>query len=195
MEYVKYNPILLGSNTTTGLVEYSSLYYQVYAGFKAGIASVSTMAFYLDAIMQRNLTAYELVTALITTPSQPIYPNLGPEAAWGIQCPDVALRTDELSTFDPIFETWYESKTSGQILFALSGLCARWKMRSKETYNGLFNTTTKNPILFISSPYDPATPMVSARNMSAGFEGSVVLQHNHIGVSFAICPPCVRDVY
>lgn len=183
-ESVKYNPILLGSNLTIGLIEYTSLYSQIYTGIKSGIPSVPTFAYYIDAILQRNLTQYELVLEAMSAPSKTVYPNLsGPENIYGIQCPDTALRTENLSDLEPLIETWEEDKTGGEILLSLQGGCARWKMHSKETYSGPFNATTKNPILLISSPYDPATPMVSAQNMSTGFTGSVVLQHNHIGVS------------
>jgi len=42
---------------------------------------------------------------------------------------------------------------------------------------------TKNPVLLVGQTYDPVTPMASARNISAGFEGSVVLEVMGFGVS------------
>ena len=56
-------------------------------------------------------------------------------------------------------------------------------VQAKERYTaGFDNIRTKNPFLFVGSPFDPLTPLASARNVSAGFEGSVVLQHNGYGV-------------
>jgi hypothetical protein len=55
-------------------------------------------------------------------------------------------------------------------------------MQAKERYTGGFeDLKTKNPLLFIGSPFDPITPLPSARNASAGFMGSVVLQHDGYG--------------
>ena len=60
--------------------------------------------------------------------------------------------------------------------------CARWKIRAKERYTGGFNDIkTKNPILFVANTFDPYTPLVSAQNASAAFDGSVVLQHDGHG--------------
>lgn len=56
-------------------------------------------------------------------------------------------------------------------------------MKGKEQYTGDYKAKTKNPILIIGSLYDLRTPLVSAKNASAGFEGSVVLQHNGLGLS------------
>jgi len=49
---------------------------------------------------------------------------------------------------------------------------------------GDFRVKTKNPVLLIGSTYDPVTPIASAHNVSAGFEGSVVLERGGFGVSF-----------
>ena len=60
--------------------------------------------------------------------------------------------------------------------------CAAWQMQAKEVYAGGFQgLKTKNPLLFLGSPFDPLTPLPSARNTSAAFKGSAVLQHNGYG--------------
>ena len=48
---------------------------------------------------------------------------------------------------------------------------------------GPFEAETSFPILFIANMADNITPLVSARNNSAGFPGSVVLIQNSYGVS------------
>jgi hypothetical protein len=53
--------------------------------------------------------------------------------------------------------------------------CAHWGFTATEQYKGDFNVKTDNPILFMSSIYDPVTPMGSAYNASAVFEGNVVV--------------------
>jgi hypothetical protein len=65
--------------------------------------------------------------------------------------------------------------------------CAHWNMPAKERVNPLKvdgpPVKTKKPVLLVGTSYDPATPIASAFNMSAGLEGSVVLRHNGYGVS------------
>lgn len=64
-----------------------------------------------------------------------------------------------------------------------------WKMAAKERYTGGFsNIKTKHPLLFVGNTYDPLTPLASARNASAAFDGSVVLQHDGYGHTSASQP-------
>lgn len=61
--------------------------------------------------------------------------------------------------------------------------CATWKLRAKERLTTSFDSVTKtsHPILLLSNRYDPVTPLVSAKNMSASFADSVVLEKNAYG--------------
>ena len=70
-------------------------------------------------------------------------------------------------------------------------LCAQWPFEAKERYSGDFNVKTRTPLLFIGNTYDPATPAASARNMSASFEGSGMLERNGYGVSLPFQNPLV----
>ncbi|GJE96012.1 alpha/beta hydrolase [Phanerochaete sordida] len=63
----------------------------------------------------------------------------------------------------------------------LFGTCATFSLKAKDRFNGSFETSTSEPILFISNTLDPVTPIDSGRNMSAGFKGSVLLQQNSTG--------------
>jgi hypothetical protein len=60
--------------------------------------------------------------------------------------------------------------------------CAQWQIRAKERYRGDFRVNPKTPVLLIGNTFDPVTPLASAFNVSAGFEGSVVLEHGRRGV-------------
>jgi hypothetical protein len=186
VEEAKFHPIILGNNLTTGLIDHGTLKTNIYAYVKTGMGPTAPiLAAYVNAIMERDWTTYETIVEGLATPSTPIFPNNGPEALYGIQCPDTELRFDNQEDIQPLVDYNYnESYFGGVQPVQLMALCLQWKMRSKETFTGPFNNIkTKNPILFVSSPLDPATPMASARNMSQGFEGSVILQQNGIGVS------------
>merc|ERR1712000_76788 len=107
-----------------------------------------------------------------------------PDAFKGIRCGDVAFRADTLSAFDSFKEAVVPTSKWGGLDLGLDNIiqCAPWKMRAKEVYSGSWsNIRTKNPLLIIGNTYDPVTPLVSARNNSAAFEGSIVLQHNGYG--------------
>lgn len=63
----------------------------------------------------------------------------------------------------------------GDVTAALSMTCALWKMQVKERCCD-FQAKTQNPVFFIGNTYDGLTPLISAYNVSAGFEESVVLE-------------------
>ncbi|KAF7623816.1 hypothetical protein AFLA_007539 [Aspergillus flavus NRRL3357] len=61
--------------------------------------------------------------------------------------------------------------------------CAQWnkKMYAKERYTGDFDVKTPHPVLVLSNRYDPSTPLAAAKNLTATFEGSVLLEQNGYG--------------
>ncbi|UNI17087.1 hypothetical protein JDV02_003465 [Purpureocillium takamizusanense] len=59
--------------------------------------------------------------------------------------------------------------------------CGQWKSQAVGAYAGNFQAKTKNPILFATNRYDGHTPIRSAQNVSAGFEGSGMLVVNGFG--------------
>ncbi|EMR67890.1 putative peptidase tripeptidyl-peptidase protein [Eutypa lata UCREL1] len=68
-------------------------------------------------------------------------------------------------------------------------VCAQWQIEPRERYEGSFDgVQTRNPVLFVGNTYDAHTPLVSARNVSAGFAGSVVLEVNGYGHSSLAAP-------
>ncbi|KAI0886732.1 TAP-like protein-domain-containing protein [Annulohypoxylon maeteangense] len=105
------------------------------------------------------------------------------QAILGIRCGDKGLRTDELSDLEPDFAAykrtskWFWDWAWGYYVTP----CAQWKFHAKERYAGDFNVKTSFPMLVVGNTWDPVTPIVSARNMSEGFEGSVLLTHNGHG--------------
>lgn len=84
---------------------------------------------------------------------------------------------------DRIRETVKISKTSGAIVARDRVACAGRTVRPKWAFNGPFVAKTSFPILYVANMADNITPLVSARNNSAGFEDSVVLIQNSYGVN------------
>jgi hypothetical protein len=89
------------------------------------------------------------------------------------------MRTELEEKFYPI------SPRFGDVATVTISTCAQWDFEAKERYGGDFRVKTSFPPLIIGNTWDPVTPLKSARNVTALFEGSVLLQHNGHGVSDA----------
>ena len=108
----------------------------------------------------------------------------GSEGLLGIKCSDAYPRTDEFTEIFPAVE--YMRETSTHFADAVTNMvtdCAQWPFEAKERYLGHYNVKTPKPVLFIGNTYDAATPVASARNMSATFDGSVLVERDGFGVS------------
>jgi hypothetical protein len=187
LEDLKVSPLVLGMNDSAGTV--------TYGGFKSTIVSAlyfpatwSSLATLLAAVLERNASAYAAASASAPDPFPPsLFPDLsGPEVLDGIQCADKSFRANTLAEMLPTlarFES--ESWIRGDGDAAVAALqCARWKFASKERYTGTFDKIqTKFPALIVGNSIDPTTPLASARNLSEGLKGSVLLQNNGYGVS------------
>jgi pimeloyl-ACP methyl ester carboxylesterase len=75
------------------------------------------------------------------------------------------------------------SRSTGAIVAKERVACAGRAVRPRWTFGGPFEARTGFPILFVANVADNITPLISARNNSAGFEGSVVLVQKSYGVS------------
>jgi len=109
------------------------------------------------------------------------------DSLYGISCSDKFPRTDSLAGILPDLERMLEtSELFGSQIGSIAAVCPSWPWAAKERYDGGFapgSIKTKTPILLFGNTYDPVTPLPSARNMSAAFEGSVVVEQHGFGVS------------
>lgn len=117
------------------------------------------------------------------------------DAILGIRCGDLLPRAGTLDEVMGDVERMVEtSEVFGSYLGSVVVQCGGWKWKSREMFDtGVLREArtrggveTRGPILFIGNTYDPATPVASARNMSAYFGGSVVLEQRGFGVSFDV---------
>jgi pimeloyl-ACP methyl ester carboxylesterase len=103
---------------------------------------------------------------------------------WAIHCGDRTVRLDswEAQEAERVFERLYNtSRLVGDIVTPISAHCAQWPWRAKETYDGDFNVKTRKPVLVASNTRDSHTPLRSAKNLTAGLEGSGLLEVNATG--------------
>ncbi|OJJ50378.1 hypothetical protein ASPZODRAFT_23025 [Penicilliopsis zonata CBS 506.65] len=66
--------------------------------------------------------------------------------------------------------------------------CVGWKAKAKWSFEGPPIGETAHPLLFVSNTLDPVTPLTSARRMSEGFPGSVVLEQDSEGHTTLAAP-------
>jgi hypothetical protein len=173
IDNIKFNPVPF-NNT---LIDYDLI--------KNGIAAAlygplywSGMAAGLDALITGNLTLFAVTwDALLTSAGGATLPLAG------ISCSDKPVRFSSVEELRPSVERQYSvSRILGGTYPFLDAVCSQWRMDAKERYLGDFQVRTRNPVLLVGNTGDPLTPLVSARNVSSGLAGSVVLQHNGYGV-------------
>lgn len=102
----------------------------------------------------------------------------------GIHCSDRAARAGTLEDLMPTLEKLANvSRVMNGVPDGINVPCAQWKLQPKERYEGDFQVSPRRPVLIIGNTWDGLTPLRSAKNVSSGFEGSVVLEVNGYGVS------------
>ncbi|KAL2795432.1 Alpha/Beta hydrolase protein [Aspergillus keveii] len=115
----------------------------------------------------------------------------------GIHCVDRKVRAS-FDEFSAAMEELYDtSRSYGDLTSALTADCAQWKVDPREPYEGnLHNIEVESPVLIIGNTWDSQTSIVSARNISASFPDSEVLQvHGYGHGSISIPSVCtVKEV-
>ena len=126
----------------------------------------------------------ELVASLMfITPEQGVPDAITTAATLGIHCVDRIPRVDSLENLQPTFDQLEAtSRLVSDITDAPTINCARWGFHAKGAFEGRFeNIQTQHPMLIIGNTGDAHTPLQSAHNASAIFDGSVVLEVNGYG--------------
>lgn len=177
LEHLKYNPLVLGPM----IVDYSAAKGAIFSLLYSP-NSWSELAAGIHGVMTGNVTVALELTAALESGTDP---RLNEYLA-SIQCSDKAPRAFDRRDILPFIDELFNRSNFSDIQSQVFSWCANWKFQAKERYSGNFDVKTRNPILIIGNTYDPVTPLVSARNVSQTFEGSVLLQHDGYGVSFSV---------
>ena len=182
---MKYNPLLIPIPGTSKslMIQYTDLKSHIFSYLYIP-ANWPALASALNSFITKNETGIlEFLEEIFAGP-----PGEDAEAMYGIKSGDVLRQVDTLEEILPVVISREEKAWLGDTAVGVVMRGARWRLPAKERYSGSFQVKPKNPILLIGNTHDPVTPLISARNASAGFEGSVVLQHDGYGVS-ALPPP------
>ncbi|KAI5456839.1 Alpha/Beta hydrolase protein [Mariannaea sp. PMI_226] len=113
-----------------------------------------------------------------------------------IMCADgeqLTASIEELGRYAAELQELSTAAGAVNVLFRIA--CAGRTIRPKFRFAGPFEGNTSFPILYISNIADNVTPLVSARNNSAGFPGSVVLIQNSYGHTTLAAPSTCTASY
>jgi hypothetical protein len=182
---IKYNPIPISTPAFGFLLDYTTLQSFIGEALYAPASWPST-SIILDGVLTGNYTAIEnYITSLISSSSPT---TSGSGSIYGIMSGDKIPRAESLDGVLPTLNTAHRSsRVIGDLADRFSTVTAQWKFEAKERFApGNEVVKTKNPMLVIGNTYDPVTPLASAQNVSAAFEGSVVLQHDGYGVGVSV---------
>ena len=149
---------------------------------------IAAMAPILYGTPDESFAALTAIAGGIATPNATT-PKLGMlEPNMAIHCGDRIPRTNSYDEIHPHLLRLYDTSyyQGGPNAF-VQNACAQWPWKAKEIYQGNFEAKTKHPILVMSNSLDGQTPLISAKNMSAGFEGAVILENDGTGVSRDQC--------
>jgi hypothetical protein len=177
LEDVKYNPVPLNG----ALINYQSLKTVIFASLYYP-SRWPTLATALYGLLSGNASA---MLPYISPDTDGL--DKSRDALLCIRCSDNTLRLSKKEELLPAVQTLYSgSRIGGDVLQLILAACAQWKFQAHGPYTGDFRARTRRPLLLVGNSFDPVTPLQSAYNMSSGFEGSVVLQHDGYGVSEAL---------
>ncbi|KIP04825.1 hypothetical protein PHLGIDRAFT_179591 [Phlebiopsis gigantea 11061_1 CR5-6] len=183
------------SSITFGSVDYSvlisELFQMVYSPYAlAPIAAEGLVQ--LEQGISGSITFQGTIIQAMVDPlatcdfnnSQPFVAGLL-DTSNAIQCGDVLVnQTMSFPEVQKVYDQNVQTSLFAPQAYNIDiGLCTTWPttITAKDRFNGSFTTNTSSPILLIGNTFDPITPITGARNMSAGFVGSVLLQQNSTG--------------
>ena len=138
LQTIKYQPIVLGSDISTDLVDYGTIKGLILQSLYS-TTLWPVLAQLLDSIFTGDQKSYvEAYTVISGALAQKVYPQYGLDALQGIRCSDSAFRADSLAEVLPLVnDLEVESPIIGDLQAASILLpCSRWKMSAKERYTG-----------------------------------------------------------
>ena len=180
LQHIKFNPIPIVLPGGGLLGDYSTLKAEIVNDLYAPFLWPKLDAILYSALTENTTSLIELMTPKGGAPKVPTT-----EALRGIRCGDSVAREEELSGIQHTLDARYElSKVGGDYWDLNTMVCAQWKIAAKERVVPELGRKvhTNHPILLLGNRYDPVTSIASARNTSARFEGSVVLETIEYGV-------------
>lgn len=188
-EIVTYSKIRKLTSTALYRPNY---YFPHLAAILAGLERGDAAPYYAF-VTRYGLPFADVCAAKPVPPTQPLAAEAeGNDDAFPlILCADGApLPADPRDYRGYVAEMVATSANTGAIVARDRLACAGRTVLPKFRFAGPFAAKTSSPVLFLANMADNITPLVSARNNSAGFADSVVLIQNSYGVRFVLSCHC-----
>ncbi|KXJ90455.1 TAP-like protein-domain-containing protein [Microdochium bolleyi] len=156
------------------------LMFPVFAKILVDLERKDGRSFYDLLLAENSDTSFCSIEAI--PPTLPRHEEGNSEAYPAIACADGVPNNDTLEDFVEILERYRGISTvSGEVNAAMRLACVGRTVRPKWRFEGPFGGETRHPILYVANVADNITPLISARNNSELFPGSVILTQNSYG--------------
>ncbi|CAI6094285.1 unnamed protein product [Clonostachys chloroleuca] len=193
LEHARYDTTIVRGT----VVDYSTLKTMAFLSL-FGAGTQTQMLAGLDGALREDWAAY---AAWRDALDGAFASQLDSEVCLGISCGDSTPRSDDPElVLDGMKAASCISRIAGGAgplngLGLRNPICAQWQISAKERDLGDYKVATRNPMLIVNNRYDPATPLESARNVSAGLAGSRVVKESKIGHgAIGAASKCLQDV-
>ncbi|KAJ6481027.1 hypothetical protein C8R45DRAFT_319408 [Mycena sanguinolenta] len=183
---VRARPIPVRTDTSSGLVDWTTVRSAIFFSLYSPYTHFSIMARALADLHERNGTMmfkifkkheFQCVCDLAQYQFE-----LLPEASSGIICNDGERISPEYEDVVGYYERLSETSSWADVWGRARMSCLAWPDFPKDHFQGPFVANTSFPILLVGNTMDPVTPLWAAKKMSEGFAGSVILTQDSPGV-------------
>uniref|UniRef100_A0A8H7XK85 Alpha/beta-hydrolase n=1 Tax=Psilocybe cubensis TaxID=181762 RepID=A0A8H7XK85_PSICU len=199
-ESIRSRPIPVKTDTTYGVLDYRKLKETIFTTLYKPYTLFPSLATALADLSAGNASALYTLIPGPKSPDCQCSPESSPfnssvtDATTGILCNDGEEILEDVVALENHLNNLMKMSFWGDVWAGLRLNCLGWPKFPKTQFRGPFEGKTSHPILLIGNTADPVTPLWAARNMSRGFEGSVVLQQNSLGhCSLAAPSPCTQQ--
>lgn len=135
----------------------------------------------------------QLETMVPVRRPNPKYPNFV-EGFPGVTCSDTSNPVNFDAWSDAAAQLSVESPTFGSIWTWSDSVCNRWPGKDQDRFVGPFGRDTANPVLVLSTVYDPATSYQQAQSARDRLPGSVLVTVDGAGHTTLFTSTCVDQI-
>ncbi|KAF7346759.1 Abhydrolase-4 domain-containing protein [Mycena sanguinolenta] len=188
---VRARPIPVRTDTSFGLVDWTTVRGAIFLSFYSPYSQFSTMARALADLYEGNGTTlfkiYERPAfKCACDPAQYQFEHLS-EAVYGLLCNDAKRIPAKYEDVLEHYQRLRETSSWADVWEPIRMPCLAWPDFPKDYFRGPFVANTSFPLLLVGNTLDPVTPLWAAKKMSQGFAGSVVLTQDSPGILHSSC--------
>ncbi|KAJ7648654.1 TAP-like protein-domain-containing protein, partial [Mycena polygramma] len=182
---LRARPIPVRTDTSFGIVDYSMLRRKIFTSLYTPYANFPKLAQALADLSTGNATALfkmfeKPAFQCACDPAEYLFEPVE-EAGTGVLCNDGNRISPEYEDLVAHYQEMSKNSSWADMWQFVRMPCMAWPDFPKTHFQGPFVANTSFPILLVGNTADPVTPLWSAKKMSQGFKGSVVLTQDSTG--------------